>query len=102
MKPFIPLASAAVLFGLAACSGSPVTTTSSQFSRADMNKDGSLNIAEYHALFDIQAQDGYPLAKNIVEGDPHDAERTIQQRFDYLDTDKNGKLSREELAVSAK
>lgn len=101
MKPIIPLASAAALLAVAACSGSPVTTTSSQFSRADMNRDGFLNIAEYHALFDIQAQDGYPLAKNIVDGNPHDAERKIQERFDYLDTNNDNRLSREELAVSA-
>jgi hypothetical protein len=99
-KPIITFASVAVLGLASACSGSPVTTTSSQFYRADMNHDGNLNIAEYHALFDIQAQDGYPLAKEIVKGDPHSAENKIQGRFDYLDTNHNRLLSKEELAVS--
>lgn len=99
-RTFLTFASVSALVLVSACSGSPVTTTSSQFSRADVNRDGNLNFAEYHALFDIQAQDGYPMAKDVTRMNPHDAENKIQGRFDYLDTDHNKRLSKEELAIA--
>jgi len=99
-KSLLSFASVAALVLVAACSGSPVTVTKSQFKRADMNKDNAINIAEYHALIDIQARDGYPLAKDLLKQNPHEMERTLQDRFDYLDTNNDNKLSREELAVS--
>ena len=102
MKTLITLPALAALALAAACSGSPVTTTTSQFNRANLNADDGLNISEYHALIEIQAADGLPTAKALSKENPVTAEKKIQERFDYLDTNHTGKLSREELGVATR
>lgn len=83
----------------AACSASPITTTNSQFTRADRNGDGSLNMSEYYQLVDIQAKDGYPLAESLANEPTMEKMGKLESRFKYLDTNNNGLLDRTELGI---
>lgn len=96
---YISYAALMALGALAACSGSPITTTSSQFTRADRDGNGGLTMSEYYQLIDIQAQDGYPLAEGLAEKPTMEKMGTLESRFKYLDTNNNGLLERTELGI---
>lgn len=86
-------------FITAACSGSPITTTNSQFTRADRNADGTLEMSEYYQLIEIQAKDGYPLAESLSKEPTMEKMGKLESRFKYLDTNNDGKLERTELGI---
>lgn len=100
MKPTYTSCIALIALGaVAACSGSPITTTNSQFTRADRDGNGGLNMSEYYQLIDIQAKDGYPPAEGLSEEPTMEKMGKLESRFKYLDTNNNGLLERTELGI---
>ena len=97
---FTPLKTAALGLALAAAASAAVAQTNrdvaaANFAEADANADGALTIDEFTRFIDLNAEDKLGNASRI--------QRTgrYATAFDRLDADKDGLVTREDIAARA-
>ncbi len=98
MKKILTLAVISTALAVSACAHEERPDTRAQsYTRADMDGNQKLNLGEYKAYLQMQADMGDARAQEVLSHNQDNREKAILLKFQSLDTNRDTYVGREEL-----